>query len=437
VKLIPQTLFGRNALLILGLIGLAQLTGLWVFRELVQKPRTAQLADLVADYVSAVVDGLQSLAPEQRELFLHSFVESRKVELIPTRERMPDPKQLPNRLWRQYARFVAERLHKGTQDVVTTADHQGSLWVRVAIGGEDYWLIVRGLTAGSSLSDLALVVTGLIVALAIVGAFVIQRRINRPLRRLVDSARQVAEGRYPSPLVEEAPAEIATVTRAFNQMTRSLAAIDQERSLMLAGVSHDLRTPLSKVRLAIEITEAHIEPDLLSSMRQSLKQIDVIIDQFMDYERVNIGEAAQQLDVNQLVRECAGSRASAEMPFELLLQPVPTVSAQRQSLLRAITNLMDNAVRYGAPAFAVGTRVSGGLVGIAVLDNGPGIASHEIELMKQPFRRGSAARSGVAGSGLGLAIVERVAQQQGGRLILANRAQGGLEARIELPSGSN
>lgn len=435
MRLIPQTLFGRNALLILGLIGLAQLAGVGVFHELVQRPRAAQLADMVADYVSGVVDGLQALPPAQRELFLRSFLDSRKVEIIPARERMPDPKQPPSPLWQQYARFVAERLHKSPQDVVWTADRQGSLWVKMAIGDEDYWLIVRGVTAGS-VPNLALLVSALIVALAIVGAFVIQRRINRPLRRLVESAEQVADGRYPGPLVEEAPAEIATVTRAFNQMTQSLAAIDQERSLMLAGVSHDLRTPLSKVRLAIEITEARIEPDLLASMRQSLKQIDVIIDQFMDYERVNTGEASQELDVNELVRECASARAPAESPFQLLLQPVPKILAQRQSLFRAITNLMDNAVRYGAPAFAVDTRVSRGLVGIAVLDNGPGIASHEIGLMKQPFRRGSSARSGVAGSGLGLAIVERVAQLQGGRLVLANRAQGGLEARIELPSGS-
>ena len=434
MTLLPRTLFGRNALLLLGLIAFAQLAALFVFRELVQKPRTVQLADLAADYVTGVVDGLALLPKPQRERFLQSFLQSKKVEIVPARERSPDTKRMTNPLWQQYARVVAERLQRSEQEVVYTADNQGSLWVREPIAGEDYWFIIRGLTAGTAVSGMALLIILLIFFLAVMGAFLIQRRINQPLHRLVQAASLIAQGRSPNPLPEEPPEEIATVTRAFNQMTRSLASIDQERSVMLAGVSHDLRTPLSKVRLAIEIMEEHIEPDILMNMRRSLAQIDLIIDQFMDYGRAAVGEALEWLDINEIIGECAAIRSATEPRFEMSLQPLPQLLVRRQSLIRAICNLMDNAVRYGEPAFTVSSEKREHMVRICVSDNGQGIPSNELESMKQPFKRGSAARNGSPGSGLGLAIVERIAQLHGGSLQLINQLHGGLAAIVELPA---
>lgn len=430
----PKTLFGRNALLILGLMALAQLAGVIVFRELVQKPRTAQLADLASDYVSGVVAGLEALAPESRQQFLSNFGASGKVEIVSARERGPEGHEAGNPLWRDYARMLAERLHKQPDEVVWSGAEQGSLWVSVPIAEQDYWLIIRGLTAGMKFPSLALLVSLLILLLAVGGAFLIQRRLNRPLTRLVDSARAVARGQQPEPLSEEPPEEIATVARAFNQMTRSLAAIEQERSVMLAGVSHDLRTPLSKVRLAIEIMAERAEPELLAGMRVSLAQIDGIIDQFLDYGRASTGESAEILDLNELLRQAVVSRPRDEPRFALSLTDLPPVSVRPHSLQRAIVNLMDNAVRYGRAPFAITTTQSTNGIQIAVSDSGSGIPAEEMDVMKQPFRRGSAARSGPPGSGLGLAIVERVALLHRGSLQLRNRSEGGFEAAIQIAS---
>jgi two-component system osmolarity sensor histidine kinase EnvZ len=433
VTLIPRTLFGRNALLILGLIGVAQLLGVFVFRELVQRPRTDQLADIASDYVWGVVDGLQALPSQQRQVFLQGFAKGDRVWVVPVGQRTPDQRRITNPLWRRYAQTVAARLHKSPQEVVWSGDYQGSLWIRVSVAEDQYWVILRGLSAGGTLSSLALIVSGLIVMLAIVGAFLIQRRINRPLRRLVESARQLARGQQPQPLPEEPPEEVATVTHAFNQMVIGLTTIDQERTVMLAGVSHDLRTPLSKVRLAVEIMEERIDPDLLTSLRTSLREIELIIDQFMEYGRASVGETFEQADVNELIEESVESRDFELGALELSLSSMPPARVQRRSLVRAISNLLDNALRYGAAPISIRSQLSHDAISISVLDCGQGIPDTEIGAMKQPFRRGSRARSGISGSGLGLAIVERIARAHGGELKLTNRSGGGLEASIELP----
>jgi two-component system osmolarity sensor histidine kinase EnvZ len=429
----PRTLVGRTALLILGLIVVAQCAGLVVFHELVQKPRAAELADLASDYVDALIQGLETLAPAQRQAFIDRLRNERKVEIYPVSDRSPDILQIRNPLWQQYAHNLAQQLRKGPQDVVWSADHQGSLWVRERIGGQDYWLVLRGVAAGSRLPRLALLLSALIVLLALSGAWLLQRRINRPLRRLSQTARALARGRQPLPLPEEPPEEIAIVTRAFNQMIRGLAATEQERAVMLAGVSHDLRTPLSKVRLAIEIMAERIEPELLAGLRASLAQIELIIDQFLDYGRLHAGEAATLTDLSALIEECCATRPFDEPVFALSLAELPSFPAQRRSLARALGNLMDNAVRYGAPPFTIATRRAGEMVQIQVTDAGPGIPPQEIDAMRQPFRRGSSARAGVAGSGLGLAIVDRVTQLHGGTLHLSNRPEGGVSAQMELP----
>lgn len=431
--LLPRTLFGRNALLILGLIAVAELSAGLAYRELVQRPRAIQLADIAADFVSGVLSELEALPSEERQRFLERLSHSKSTWIVPVGQRTPDTMRATNSLWRQYARDVAERLHKGPEEVIWSSDFEGSLWIRERIAKDQYWVILPRLSAGRPFSVVAAALSGLILVLALAGALLIQRRINRPLRRLVGAARQLALGRGLSDLPEEPPEEIAMVTRAFNHMAASLERIDQERNVMLAGVSHDLRTPLSKVRLAVEIMEARIEPEMLTSLRRSLSEINLIIDQFMDYGRASTGDLFDLVNVNELIKESVALREWLPGTLDLSLLPVPSLRAQRLSLIRAISNLLENAVRHGDVPILVCTEFDDETVRICVRDCGPGIPEDEIESMKQPFRRGGSTRAGSAGSGLGLAIVERIARVHGGELRLSNPDAGGLEARIDLP----
>ncbi|HUI61371.1 MAG TPA: ATP-binding protein, partial [Steroidobacteraceae bacterium] len=227
--------------------------------------------------------------------------------------------------------------------------------------------------------------------------------------------------------------EIAIVGAAFNQMTASLARMEQERAIMLAGVSHDLRTPLAKLRLSIELLNGKAEAELLAGMTRATEAMDAIINQFLDYARAGEGEAPEAQDLNPLVRECAAACEGPAGKVQLELAPVPAVALRARSVKRAVTNLIENALCYGSQAVLVQTSPEADCVRLSVLDRGPGIPPAELEKVKIPFARGSTSLSAKGGAGLGLAIVDRIARAHGGRFVLLNRAQGGLEARLEFP----
>jgi two-component system osmolarity sensor histidine kinase EnvZ len=218
-------------------------------------------------------------------------------------------------------------------------------------------------------------------------------------------------------------------------MSTDLAQLDQDRALILAGISHDLRTPLTRLRLGIEMSG---DDGLREGMTADIEEMDKIIGQFLDFARSEGGEAPQEVDVAALLLDVASQYRRRGFKVELASGPTPpavALPARPQALRRAISNLIDNALRYAGSdslvELALGT-VSAEFH-IEVLDRGPGIPADEVERMKRPFARLEAARTNTAGAGLGLAIVDRVSRSHNGRLELLPRAGGGLVARLALP----
>jgi two-component system, OmpR family, osmolarity sensor histidine kinase EnvZ len=212
--------------------------------------------------------------------------------------------------------------------------------------------------------------------------------------------------------------------------------MDDEDIATLVGIAHDLRTPLTRIALAIELLRKDSRAALLDSMQRNLKNMEVLIVQFLDYARTGAIETAERVDLNRLVQECAECHTSDGQPLRLSLQELPQALLRAQSIRRAIDNLIVNARRYGGAEVLIETRQLDGMARVSVMDRGPGIPVGEIEMLKKPFTRGSQSMR-VAGTGLGLAIVEGVARAHGGRFVLSPREGGGLEAHIHLPLGSN
>jgi two-component system osmolarity sensor histidine kinase EnvZ len=208
--------------------------------------------------------------------------------------------------------------------------------------------------------------------------------------------------------------------------------MDDERTLMLAGVAHDLRTPLTNIGLAIELLRIEKNSALIDSVRRNIKDMDVLIAQFLDFARAGTLETANGVDLNQLVRECAEGHAAWGRPLKLSLQTLPQTQLRPQSIRRAIDNLVVNALRHGAEDVLIETRHLNGMVRVSVMDRGPGIPASEVEMVKVPFARGHNSTQ-VRGTGLGLAIVEGIVRAHGGKFVLAARDGGGLEAQIHLP----
>jgi two-component system osmolarity sensor histidine kinase EnvZ len=271
----------------------------------------------------------------------------------------------------------------------------------------------------------------LALVLSLLAAYLIVSRLNLPLRALASAASVIGRGKMPEPVSEKGPEEIRTLSHAFNEMTRDLARLDADRALILAGVSHDLRTPLSRLRLGMEMSGG--DAQLKEGMTADIEEMDRTINQFLDFARTDGGEAFQPADLSAIAEEVVEHFRRRGKAVDTRLSSVPELPLQAMAMRRVVLNLIDNALRYGEGEVSVATRAGPGEVVLEVADRGPGIPAAEVERLKQPFTRLEIARSDKGGAGLGLAIVERVARAHGGSLDLLARDGGGLIARIRLP----
>src|SRR5690606_22999809 len=272
--------------------------------------------------------------------------------------------------------------------------------------------------------------------LSTAAAWIFVRMLNAPLNRLVLATRQLGLGRSVRLPVSQTPSELTEVYGAFNQMAEDVEQAARERELMLAGVSHDLRTPLTRLRLSLELLPSDAE--LTEDMIRDIEDMDAILDQFLAFIRDGRDEPVEALDLGALVRDVAVPYNQQHERVLLHLENIPPMPLRRISIKRLLVNLIENALRYGGGEVEVAASVAGDqgapYVVLSVLDRGAGLAESELQEIFNPFIRGDRARGGT-GTGLGLAIVKRIAALHGGSVELRNREGGGLEARVCLPLG--
>lgn len=426
----PKTLLARAFLLIVLLILLSLIASLALFRHAEQEPHARQMAQLVVSVVNLTRAAVLSAAPEWRGALFAELAESEglRVHIAEPDEvldPLPDyPEVLPlmatkvRTILGENTRFAAQR------------NGMEALWVSFYIGPEEFWVALPRERIEHPVSQVLLVWGSVVVLLALLGAYYIARQVAYPLKRLADAVRQVGQGEIPKPLPEMGAQEVIAVSVAFNQMSADLVANERERALVLAGISHDLRTPLARVRLAAELGE---EDDLRAGLIEDVEQMDAVIRQFLDYARLDESEPVAQTDLNALVSEVAHRFLPAAKYIKLELQPLMKCAVRCLLLQRALANLLDNAIKYGGGEITVQLDRQDGKIVLAVMDRGCGIPEARRDSVKRPFIRLDDARSNVTGSGLGLAIVERAARLHHGEFQLRERVGGGLTARLILP----
>lgn len=434
---LPRTLFGQTLLLVAGLIVAAEITGLLLFQQLVQKPRIAAMAFHTRAFLDTVQSALRHLPPEHRQQFTDDLTLTGTTLVQMGGDIAQQPLGLAEPMLYYALKQLGQQLGQD-HALVWQAKPERRLWVRVPLDDTHVWigLSTDGLLPNTGLSLLGALVSTALLALA--GAWLIQRRVNRPLQQLVAAAAAIGEGQRPQGLPHDAPLEIATLAESFRQMSLRLREQDREREIMLAGVSHDLRTPLTKLRLAVamlpEMPSDGLSPSLTESMERQIESIDTIVGQFVAFARFGGDEAAVPTDLNALVTRVAADMLSPEQPQHLDLHPgLPLIPVRTVALGRAVANVLENARRYAPGPVWLRTRWVAQGVAIEVLDNGPGIPSGHMARLRQPFERLDAARGQHSGAGLGLAIVERVLRLHHGCLDMSNRAEGGLCVALYLP----
>jgi two-component system osmolarity sensor histidine kinase EnvZ len=432
MKLFPRTLLWRSVLLIALLLVVAHLSWLEIFRASEREPRARQVAEQIASVVTLTRAALITADPAKRLNLLRDLSQDEGIQvhlghpgerIAPLRDR-----QFPKLV----EQFIKRQLGPDTQ-LATSRDGVRGAWVSFRIDEDEYWVFMPRSRLERNYPLTYIGWGALALLLALLGAYLIVARINRPLRELTGAADEIGRGKTPPPVAETGPSEIQTLAHAFNRMASDLKRLDEERALLLAGVSHDLRTPLARIRLGLEMMDEKGDGTLKSGMVQDIEDIDAAINQFLDFARITGGETAvPDGDLNAIVREVCERYSRAGKAVTTRLEDLPPLRLRPVAAHRLVANLVDNALRHGNGQAEVSTVLQGGTVVLEVLDRGPGIPPGEAERMLQPFTRLNAARSD-AGTGLGLAIVDRIARLHGGRVQLLARDGGGLRVRVELP----
>ena len=435
--LMPHTLLARTFLLLATLVLLTTSAWLSLFSYIEAEPRARETAQLAASAVNLIRAALFAAAPEKRLQLFNELSTREGMRLLPA-EPEDRIKPLPENRFIDLVRSeLIQRLGANTR-IAAEVDGVSGFWVSFTLDEHDdeaYWLILPRERADRNIASHWLTWGLLALALALGMAWIIASGLSRPLKALARSAATVGRGQMPEPLPETGADELRRLAGAFNTMANNLKRHEQDRSEVLAGISHDLRTPLTRMRLEAEMSIA--DEYARAGVVSDIEQMEAIISQFMDYARGDEGEAAVETDLSALLSQIAERQKALGHRLIVELSELPSLRIRPKAITRALNNLIDNAWKYGASEVRLFTTMGPKEVALIIQDNGPGIPEGEIERLKRPFTRLENARSNTSGTGLGLAIVERIARQHAGRLELTSPQEGGLLARLILQAHPN
>lgn len=426
MKIFPRSAFGQTVLLISFLLFINQIVSYISFALYVIEPNQQQINQLLAKQVRVVfidIDDVK-LSPEMAKAFHNETGIGVYREVDAMKHGLKGAGFYPYRSEQMSALLGGHaevRISQGDEYLFwIRAPQAPHLWVKIPLMGVD-----RG-----NFSPLIffMAVIGL---LSVMGGWIFVRQLNRPLKALEIAAVDVGRGNFPDPIIEHGTCEIMSVTQAFNHMSKGIKQLEKDRNLLMAGISHDLRTPLTRIRLASEMMNEQ-DMFLKEGIETDIDDMNNIIDQFIDYIRQDSKDKAELGDLNVLVEEVLHVEKPIDRTINFHASNCPKVMFRYVAIKRALANLVQNALRYTTGEVDVYTGVENDSVYFMVCDNGEGIPEHEIERLFEPFTQGDTAR-GTEGSGLGLAIIKRIADSHGGHVELSNRVTGGLQAKVTLP----
>ncbi len=424
-----KSLRARNTALLITTVLLTQLITAVLLAVLLVKPQSDRLGGMLARNVAALSTTMAVLPPGERDQLITKLNRGGAIRILPGTTQPPEDRGYPTLIERQFVRSFARQM-AGEGVIIWRGGMTGQLWVRVQLGDTPYWVSYErpagvGPTGAIAISVLVALIFSLIAGL------LLQRRIAAPLERLARAADTIGGGQVPAKLSEAQPTEIAAVAHSFNLMNRRLADQEIDRRFMLAGISHDLRTPLAKIRLALALQPA-AESETGALVDRQLDRVDAMLAQFLDFARGVDAEQAQLLGLYDAVRS-AVTLVDADPPIVVTGDDCGPAMLRPVAFERAIINLVRNALTYGAQPVEVCVECINSEARIAVRDHGDGVDPDVLGRLDEPFFRGDGSRPNTGSTGLGLAIVRRIVDDHGGKLLLRNQIGGGFEAIITLP----
>ncbi len=434
-------LFWRTFLLMGILTAVSMASWIGMISAVQRGPQVQQTAELVISVVTITKTALTNSAPELRTELLFELFSNEGIRIFTLEDSdIVDPPP-DNPLMNDIEKIVKDRLGPDTR-FSSRVNGSPGFWISFKIDDDKYWLMLErerleGLT-GVQWFGWASVVG----VLSLLGAGIISRLVNQPLARLSVASRAMAQGKRPDRLPEKGPKEVREANRSFNQMVDDLQRVDSDRAVILAGISHDLRTPLARMQLELEM--ANLTDEAREGLQSDIGQMDAIIGQFLDYAKPTEAGSFVPVDLSDLLHDCAreaGRIADVRMTTDIA--PDVHVLGNATDLRRVFNNVIENARRYGKTAGQDATQIDicckivqrgqGRRALIEMQDHGLGVPEEMIENLLKPFTRLDSARGQANGAGLGLAIVQRVVTRHNAELKVGNRDGGGLRIQIAMP----
>ena len=430
-KIKPRSAAMRTTVMVVFVICFSLFTSLWMFWRTLYLPEIQQHSRYLALQLEILSNPNLRVFHQDQELDIDDWLRNRVgIEYV------TDPKKFPNVRNKVIADFVTDRIENKLASelridratVYFKFKPTPSIWIQTPeMNGN--WVREPLKTYANYSSELILFwLLGIPLITAVI-ILTLVRQLNRPLHRLQNAANSFSKsGKAPYLETNHGPQEIRQVNHAFNQMIYTLEQTERERQIMLAGISHDLRTPLTRIRLSAEMMPD--EDFLKEGLIYDVEDMDTILNQFISYMRDGSDEEPQDTNINILLQELVTQFKPLDIRFTP--QDVPIFRARSMSLKRLIGNLINNAKRYGEPPIELSAYTEDGWIKISVMDHGEGIPEDQIDNLIQPFVRGEAART-IQGSGLGLAIVKRIVEIHQGHFQIKNQPNAGLHVVICLP----
>jgi len=422
-------LFWRTFFFLTTAIFMSLATWFFTFQISEEKPRAQQVASQLLSVITITRAALVHSAPEKRQELLFDLASDDGVRIYAREdndvvEPAPEGSYMP-----ELQRIVRAKLGKATVFSRRVNGLEG-FWVSFQIDEDDYWIVFEADRFSTASNWRWISWSAVILLMSILAAMIVTRLINQPLARLSQAASAITEGRALRPLPETGIAEIRETNRSFNQMAQELARIDSDRTIILAGISHDLRTPLARLQLEVEL--AHLTESAKLGMQADIMQMDAIIGQFLDFAKPMDATRISTVNLSELLESIVQSaQRLPDIRIKHFIADKLIISGNVVEISRLINNLIENARRYGKTpdkGYAEITLVCKPQernkirrIVLQFSDSGPGIPEEDTERLLRPFTRVDGARSQANGAGLGLAIVHRIVQQHRATMRLINR----------------
>ncbi|KXS30949.1 MAG: Periplasmic Sensor Signal Transduction Histidine Kinase [Candidatus Gallionella acididurans] len=429
-----NSLFRHTAITVASALIIFQLIVFGVIAYYIMLPMAKRSVDDLAGFIVLSAKTWVELPPETRQDFELELAQKHNLWLFEASTPLPEYDH-----YQPYLSLLEQALTRRTGKVThieVTHWEKTWLWVDVSYGGKQIRIGFPEDLLGMQLPEALLLVMAATIVLTLITAIILARRVTRPLESMAEAARHIGLGSYPASLPETGAEELAGLARTFNQMSLQVQALLANRTTVLAGISHDLRTPLARMRIALEMLPENVDPKIVTRLTNDIEEMNRLIGEFLTFSRGIEKEATQEIDLQPLLRELSDNAAMEGGVVELRMQGSCIRPVGPWALRRILGNLISNAMRYGdGQPVEIECDCGDSESVIRVLDRGSGIPPAEIENVFRPFYRLESSRSMVTGgSGLGLAIAQQLANTNGWRIVLAPRPGGGTEARLTIPN---